>query len=200
MAATGKLNLAVLISGRGSNLQSLIDACRDPDFPARIVLVISNVPDAGGLARAAAAGIETRTIDHRLYGRDRAAFESSLLQTLAAYPVDLVCLAGFMRILTDRMVEPWLGRMINIHPSLLPLYKGLDTHARALADGVPEAGCTVHYVTLGMDEGPVIVQRKVPILPGDTPETLGARVLEQEHQAYPDAIQQIASGESRFQA
>ena len=200
MAAAGKLNLAVLISGRGSNLQSLIDACRDPDFPARIVLVISNVPDAGGLARAAAAGIETRTIDHRQFGRDRAAFESALLETLAAYPVDLICLAGFMRILTDRMVEPWLGRMVNIHPSLLPLYKGLDTHARALADGVPEAGCTVHFVTLGMDEGPVIVQRKVPILPGDTPETLGARVLEQEHQAYPDAIRRIASGKARFQA
>lgn len=185
------LDLAVLISGRGSNLQALIESCAQEGFPARIRVVVSNRPNAGGLDRARRAGIPVETVDHTLFA-DRESFETRLDETLRRYPVDLVCLAGFMRILTASFVGRWPDRIINIHPSLLPDYKGLDTHARALADGRAEAGCTVHFVRPEVDDGPIVVQKKVPILPEDTPETLAARVLEQEHIAYPEAVRRIA--------
>lgn len=193
-----KLLLAVLISGRGSNLQALIDSCARDDFPARIAVVISNRPGVEGLDRARRAGIEARTVDHKAYP-SRETFEAALQQTLEACPVDVVCLAGFMRLLTASFVSRWENRLVNIHPSLLPDYKGLDTHARALADGRTEAGCTVHFVRPAMDDGPILVQRPVPVLPSDTPETLGARVLEQEHLAYPQAIRLIAEGRVRVE-
>lgn len=182
-----RLKLAVLISGRGSNLNALIHACRDPSFPAEICLVVSSRPGAGGIEFARAADIPAVTVDHKLYS-DRRSFEDALQTEIIKSGAELVVLAGFMRVLTADFVHLWPGRMINIHPSLLPDYKGLDTHARALADGKKEAGCTVHYVVPAMDSGPIIVQKRVPILPGDTPEILAARVLEQEHLAYPEAL------------
>lgn len=194
---TKKLNLAVFISGRGSNLQSLIDACQNADFPARITLVLSNKPDAYGLQRAAQAGIPTCVVDHKNYA-GREAFEDALQDALQQHSVDLICLAGFMRILTAGFVQPWEGRMINIHPSLLPAYKGLDTHARAIQAGEKYAGCSVHYVTPGMDEGPIIIQRAVPIEAQDTAETLSARILPEEHIAYPEAVRMIANGKVRY--
>jgi phosphoribosylglycinamide formyltransferase-1 len=184
---------AVLISGRGSNMQALIDAAKDADFPARIVRVISNVWDAGGLKRAEAAGIATSVVDHRAF-KGRAAFEAALDQTLRADGIEIVCLAGFMRLLTASFVEGWHDKMINIHPSLLPAFPGLDTHARALAAGVRFAGCTVHYVRPTMDEGPIIVQAAVPVLPDDDEAALAARVLAAEHRAYPLALRLVASG------
>jgi phosphoribosylglycinamide formyltransferase-1 len=184
---------AVLISGRGSNMQALIDAAKDADFPARIVRVISNVWDAGGLKRAEAAGIATSVVDHRAF-KGRAAFEAALDQTLRADGIEIVCLAGFMRLLTASFVEGWHDKMINIHPSLLPAFPGLDTHARALAAGVRFAGCTVHYVRPTMDEGPIIVQAAVPVLPDDDEAALAARVLAAEHKAYPLALRLVASG------
>lgn len=187
-----KLKLAVLISGRGSNMEALIGACAAPDFPASITVVIANRPDAVGIEKARAAGLATAVIDHKLYP-NRQAFEEVLQKTILEHgPVDLVCLAGFMRVLTPWFVDQWPERMINIHPSLLPDYKGLDTYARALADGRPEAGCTVHYVVPEMDDGQAIVQRRVPVLPGDTPETLAARILIEEHKAYPEAVRIVA--------
>jgi phosphoribosylglycinamide formyltransferase-1 len=186
-----RLNLAVLISGRGSNLQALIDACAAPDFPARIAVVISNRPGAYGLTRAAQAGIESIVIDHKGFA-DKAAFEAVLHDALAARPVDLICLAGFMRVLGGGFIEKWPDRIINIHPSLLPEYKGLDTHARVLADGRTETGCTVHFVTPELDSGPIIVQKRVKIAPGDDVEGLSARVLAAEHAAYPEAVAHIA--------
>lgn len=186
-----RLNVAVLISGRGSNLQALIDAVADPAFPARIALVVSNVPGAGGLARAEAAGIETRVLDHRDYA-DREEFETDLLGILADSGTEFLCLAGFMRLLSAGFVERWHNRLINIHPSLLPGYKGLDTHARVLADGATETGCTVHFVRPAMDEGPAIVQARVPVRPGDDEATLAARVLAAEHRCYPLALRLIA--------
>lgn len=190
-----KINLAVLISGRGSNLQALIDACAEPSFPARISIVISNIPGAYGLERAQQAGIETATVHHKDY-QGREAFEAALLDTLDMYDIDLVCLAGFMRVLTPHFIDRWPDKLINIHPSLLPDYKGLHTHERALADGKTEAGCTVHYVVPEMDSGPIIVQKRVPVLSADTPDTLAARVLEQEHAAYPEAVRKIAESMS----
>lgn len=187
---------AVLISGRGSNLQALIDAAADPDYPARIVRVISNVPTAAGLKRAEAAGIPTAVIDHRDFP-DRAAFDDALHRALLADGVELVCLAGFMRLLTAKFVEAWRDRLINIHPSLLPAFPGLNTHARALAAGVRFAGCTVYFVRPTMDEGPIIIQAAVPVLPGDDEPTLAARVLAAEHQAYPFALRVVASGRAR---
>ena len=184
---SGKLNLAVLISGRGSNLQSLIDACRIESFPAQISVVISNKPDAYGLVRAAESGIPTRVVSSKGF-TTREDFEDKLLATIADFPVNLVCLAGFMRVLTPRFIDPWQGRLINIHPSLLPKYKGLHTHERAIEAGDIMSGCTIHYVTAGVDEGDIILQRSAPILPSDTPDILAARVLEQEHIAYPEAI------------
>lgn len=185
--------VAVLISGRGSNMAALIEAAKAADYPAEIALVLSNVPGAGGLAVAAAEGIATATVDHRAYGRDREAFERAMQAVLEAQRIDIVCLAGFMRILTPWFVGRWEGRMINIHPALLPAYKGLDTHARALADGATEHGATVHFVTPGMDEGETILQEAVPVLPGDTAESLARRVLEVEHRIYPQALRMIAT-------
>lgn len=191
-------SLAILISGRGSNLQALIDSCARADFPARIAVVISNRPGAAGLDRAKQAGIPVETVDHRLFS-GREDFESALDATLRRYPVDLVCLAGFMRILTAGFVEKWPDRIINIHPSLLPDYKGLDTHARALADGRDKAGCTIHFVRPAMDDGPIILQKKVPILPDDTADSLAQRVLAQEHIAYPEAVRLVAEGRVRVE-
>lgn len=165
------------------------------DHPARPVLVLSNVPGAGGLARAEAMDIPTATIDHRPFGADRAAFEAALDAALAPHAPDILCLAGFMRILTPAFIAPRAGRVLNIHPSLLPKYPGLHTHARALAAGDVEAGCTVHEVTADLDAGPVLGQARVPVRPGDTPETLAARVLVQEHQLYPAVLRRFASGE-----
>lgn len=186
-----KIQIAVLISGRGSNLQSLIDACSKPDFPAQIAVVISNRPDVFGLERAQKAGIPAVTIDHKDFS-SRENFEDALHAALQKYPVDLICLAGFMRILTSSFIKKWEGRMINIHPSLLPKYKGLDTHTRALEAGDTQAGCSIHFVAEEVDGGEIIVQRAVPIFPDDTPETLAARVLEQEHIAYPEAVERLA--------
>lgn len=182
-----KLQLAVLISGRGSNLQSIIDACKDKNFPAEIKLVISNIADAYGLVRAQNAGIPTLVISHKDY-ETKAAFETEIHSVLTAHHIDMVCLAGFMRLLSPTLITPWEGRIINIHPSLLPKHKGLHTHERAIEAGDTESGCTIHYVTPGMDEGEIILQKSVPILPTDTPESLAARILTQEHIAYPEAI------------
>jgi phosphoribosylglycinamide formyltransferase 1 len=184
---------AVLISGRGSNMGSLVEAGRAPDFPAEIALVASNRPDAPGLAIAKHAGIATAALDHKIYaGREE--FEGSLQKLLDIHRIDLVCLAGFMRMLTAGFVERWRGRMINIHPALLPAYRGLNTHERALADGVKIHGCTVHFVVPGMDEGPIIAQAAVTVHDDDDAETLAARVLEQEHVIYPEALRVVASG------
>ncbi len=188
---------AILISGRGSNMASLIDAARNPDFPAQIALVLSNRPDAPGLATAKAHGIATAAVDHKIYA-GREAFEGSLQAMLDTHRIDFICLAGFMRLLTASFVERWRGRMINIHPAILPSYKGLHTHERALADGVKLHGCTVHYVVPEMDSGPIIAQAAVPVLDDDTPETLGARVLAQEHVIYPLALEIAASGRVRI--
>lgn len=187
------LKLAVFISGRGSNMQALMRACAQADFPARITVVLSNRSEAAGLTIAAQAGIATEIVDHKNYP-DKASFEAAVLKTLEKYDVGLICLAGFMRILSAGFIEEWPGKIINIHPSLLPAYKGLDTHARVIADGATESGCSVHFVTPGMDEGPVILQKKVAVLPADTPDSLAARILEQEHAAYPEAVALIARG------
>ena len=194
--STARKSTAVLISGRGSNMQALLDAARNQDFPARIVRVISNVWDAAGLKRAEAAGIATTVIDHRSF-KGRPAFDAALDQALREDGIELVCLAGFMRLLTADFVSGWRDRLINIHPSLLPAFPGLDTHARALAAGVRFTGCTVHFVRPTMDEGPIIVQAAVPVLRGDDEATLAARVLAAEHKAYPLALRLVASGRAR---
>jgi phosphoribosylglycinamide formyltransferase 1 len=188
-----KKRVAVLISGRGSNMVALIEAAKDHDYPANIVCVLSNKADAPGLALAASHGIATRVIAHKNFPT-REAHDAALDAALAAARPDIVCLAGYMRIMTAGFIEKWQGRMINIHPALLPAFPGLHTHERALAAGVPEHGCTVHFVTLGVDEGPVIAQAAVPVLPGDTPETLSSRVLVAEHELYPAALRLVAEG------
>jgi len=188
-----RLRCAVLISGRGTNLEALIRACAQKDFPAEIALVISNRADAGGLAHAARAKIASAVIPHRDYP-SREAFEAALTKTLEAAGIQLICLAGFMRLLTAGFVDHWRDRIINIHPSLLPAFPGLDTHARALAEGVRFAGCTVHFVRAEMDHGPIIVQAAVPVLPGDDEASLAARVLTAEHRAYPLALKLIGAG------
>lgn len=188
-----RLKLAVMISGRGSNLQALIDATADPAFPAEIILVLSNRPGAMGLERAAKAGIPTRVIDHKEFA-DRAAFDREMTAAMEDAGTDLVCLAGFMRMLSDAFVDHWRDRMINIHPSLLPAFKGLEVQERVLARGARFAGCTVHYVRKEMDTGPIIVQAVVPVHPDDTPDSLAARVLEREHDIYPLAVRLIAEG------
>ncbi len=188
-----RLKLAVMISGRGSNLQALIDATADPAFPAEIILVLSNRPGAMGLERAAKAGIPTRVIDHKEF-TDRAAFDREMTAAMEAAGTELVCLAGFMRLLSDEFVDHWRDRMINIHPSLLPAFKGLDVQERVLARGARFAGCTVHYVRTEMDTGPIIVQAVVPVHPDDTPDSLAARVLAREHDIYPLAVRLIAEG------
>ncbi len=187
-----RLPIAVLISGRGSNLQALIDACAAPDFAARIVLVAANNADAFGLERARQAGIATAIVDHR--GRSREAFEAALDQVLRQAGVELICLAGFMRLLTAGFVTRWADRILNIHPSLLPAFKGLHVHEQAIAAGVRFSGCTVHVVRPEMDAGPIIAQAAVPVLPEDTPETLAERVLAAEHRLYPLALKLIAEG------
>lgn len=192
------LRVGVLISGRGSNLQALIDACADPAFPARIAVVVSNKADAYGLERARQAGIATAVVDHKAYD-GREAFEAALDATLRAHDIDLICLAGFMRILTAGFVNGWAGRMINIHPSLLPSFKGLHTHERTIAAGVRITGCTVHFVRPEMDDGPIIIQAAVPVLAGDDADSLAARVLEQEHVIYPEALRLIALGRVRVE-
>ncbi len=186
--------VGILISGRGSNMAALIAAAREPGFPAEIVLVLSNVPDAAGLGHAAACGIATCCIDHRRFGRDRAAHETEVARALDMAGVDLVCLAGWMRLLTPFLVRRYAGRMLNVHPSLLPALPGLDTHARALAAGVKLHGCTVHLVTEEMDQGPILAQAAVPVLPHDTAERLAARVLVQEHAIFPAALAALAAG------
>lgn len=193
------MRTAILISGRGSNMIALIDAANAADFPAEIVLVAANLPDAGGLERAAAAGIATASVDHRPFGKDREAFERALDAELQAHGIELVVLAGFMRVLTRWFVTRWQGRLINIHPSLLPDFRGTHTHARALEAGVVEHGCTVHFVVPELDAGPTILQARVPVLPGDDEASLSARVLEQEHRIYPQALALVASGVSRLE-
>ncbi|MBS0981727.1 phosphoribosylglycinamide formyltransferase [Gluconobacter cerinus] len=184
-----KMPIAVLISGRGSNMRALIEACERPDFPARIVLVLSNKPDAAGLEVARAAGLQTAAIDHKAFGKDREAHERKVDAAIRASGAQLVCLAGYMRVLTPYLVNAWDGRMLNIHPSLLPAFPGLHTHEAAIAAGATEHGCTVHLVTAGVDEGPILGQARVPVLKSDTPDALAARVLEQEHVLYPSVLQ-----------
>ncbi len=198
MSIATKTRVAILVSGRGSNMVSLIEAAGAPDFPAEIALVLANRPEAGGLARAAAAGIPARAIDHTAYP-DRATFDAALDAELRAAGIELVCLAGFMRILSTGFVEAWAGRMLNIHPSLLPLFKGTHTHARALEAGVRLHGCTVHYVVPELDAGPIVAQAAVPVLAGDDPDSLAARVIVQEHRLYPAALALVAGGRARLE-
>jgi phosphoribosylglycinamide formyltransferase-1 len=186
--------VAVLISGRGSNMAALIQAARHPAYPADIVLVVSNRSDAPGLALAQAAGVPARCIEARSFGTDRLRHEQAVTEVLQEAGAEFVCLAGWMRLLTPWFVGRYAGRMLNIHPSLLPAFPGLDSHARALAAGVKLHGCTVHLVTETMDQGPILAQAAVPVLPEDTPETLAARVLVQEHAIYPAALAALVSG------
>lgn len=186
--------VAILISGGGSNMLALLRDMGQGGHPCTPVLVASNDPDAGGLAKAAALGVTTDAVDHRPFGRDRAAFEAALLQPIMAARPDIICLAGFMRILTPDFIRRFEGRMLNIHPSLLPKYPGLHTHQRALDAGDREAGCTVHEVTADLDAGPILGQSRVPVLPGDTAETLAARVLVEEHKLYPAVLRRFADG------
>ncbi|WP_138933760.1 phosphoribosylglycinamide formyltransferase [Roseovarius arcticus] len=186
--------VAILLSGGGSNMVALLDSMTGDNL-ARPALVLSNRADAGGLAKAAARGVPTEVVDHRPYGEDRGAFEDALHARIMEYAPDIICLAGFMRVLTEGFVARWQGRMINIHPSLLPKYRGLHTHARALDAGDAEAGCTVHEVTAALDDGPLLGQARVPILAEDTPETLAARVLVAEHQLYPAVLRRFAAGD-----
>jgi phosphoribosylglycinamide formyltransferase-1 len=190
---------AILISGRGSNMVALIEAARDPAYPAEIALVVSNNPDAPGLTRAREAGITTAAIDHRPFGKDRTGFEAALQSVLEAHSIELVCLAGFMRLLTAEFVSKWQGRMINIHPALLPDFKGLDTHARAIAAGAKTHGATVHFVVPEMDSGPIIAQAAVPVRADDTPQTLAARVIVVEHKIYPAALRAVAEGRTSIE-
>jgi phosphoribosylglycinamide formyltransferase 1 len=192
MGQLRKLRLAVLVSGRGSNLQSLIDAAAaDAAFPGEIVAVLSNRPDAYALTRAATAGIPAILVDHKSFA-DRESFEAAMDAALRRAAPDLICLAGFMRILSPSFVSRWHGRILNIHPSLLPRHKGLDTHRRVLEAGDTETGCTVHVVTADLDDGPIVVQRSIPVLPGENEDDLSARVLAEEHRAYPEAIRHMA--------
>jgi len=191
-----KKRVAILISGRGSNMEALIRAAKTPDYPAEIIGVLSNKADAGGLAFAEANGIATAVRSHKDFVT-RDAFDAALDAVLREWRTDIVCLAGFMRVLTPGFVAGWEGRMLNIHPSLLPAFQGLHTHARALEAGVAEHGCTVHFVTAGLDDGPPILTARVPVLPSDTAETLAARVLIEEHRIYPEALAMVARGEAR---
>jgi len=192
-----KKRVAILISGRGSNMTALIEAAKASDYPAEIALVISNRPEAPGLARARAAGVATAVIDHTAFGDRREAFERALDDKLRNNRINLVCLAGFMRLLTPWFVARWSGRMLNIHPSLLPQFKGLHTHRRALEAGVKRHGATVHFVVPEMDSGPMIVQDSVAVREGDTEATLAARVLELEHRIYPRALRAVAEGRTK---
>jgi phosphoribosylglycinamide formyltransferase 1 len=189
-----KKRVAILISGRGSNMAALIEAAKAPDYPAEIALVVSNVPDAAGLTRARAAGVSTAVLDHKPFGKDRAAFEAALQKILDDHRIELICLGGFMRLFTAAFVQRWAGRMLNIHPSLLPLFPGIDPHGQALRAGARTSGATVHFVIPETDAGPIIAQQSVPVLPGDTPDSLAARVLEVEHRIYPLALRRVAEG------
>ncbi|WP_204114613.1 phosphoribosylglycinamide formyltransferase [Shimia biformata] len=191
-----KKRVAIFISGGGSNMVRLVEDMADPDHPATPVLVLANDADAGGLAKAADMGVPTAVVDHRPFKGDRRSFEDAIQSELDKVQPDLLCLAGFMRVLTEGFVAPWDGRMLNIHPSLLPKYKGLHTHARALEAGDHEHGCTVHLVTPALDDGPILGQARVPVQPGDTADTLAARVLEQEHRLYPAVLRRFAAGET----
>jgi phosphoribosylglycinamide formyltransferase 1 len=193
-----KKRVAVLISGRGSNMTALIEAAKEKDYPARIALVVSNRPDALGLVRAVEAGVATVVVDHALFGKDRQAFERALDDELQAHRIQLVCLAGFMRLLTPWFVNRWSGRMLNIHPALLPQFKGLDTHRRALDAGIERHGATVHFVVAEIDSGPIVAQDSVPVMAGDTEQALAARVLEVEHRIYPQALRAVAEGRIRL--
>ncbi|MBK5960667.1 phosphoribosylglycinamide formyltransferase [Rhodoplanes elegans] len=190
----GRARVAILISGRGSNMAALIEAAADPAFPAEIVLVLSNRPDAAGLLRAAEAGIPTEVVDHKPFGKDREAFDRAMDAVLRDHGIEIVCLAGFMRLLSAWFVGAWEGRMINVHPALLPSFKGLDTHARALTAGVRLHGATVHLVVPEMDSGPIIVQGAVPVGDDDTEASLAVRVLAVEHRIYPLALRWLAEG------
>lgn len=193
-----KRRTAVLISGSGSNLQALLDAARETDYPAEIALVLSNKPEAYGLERARQAGVATQVLSHKDYPT-REAYDAALQAALTAAGIELVCLAGFMRLLTPGFVAAWQGRMLNIHPSLLPAFPGLHTHRRALEAGAAESGCTVHFVDAGCDTGPIVAQARVPIMPGDTEETLAARILTEEHRIYPQALRDLAENRLRVE-
>jgi phosphoribosylglycinamide formyltransferase-1 len=194
-----KRRVAILISGRGSNMAALIRAATAEDYPAEIALVISNRADAGGLERARQSGVATVTIESKPYGKDRAAFETALQSALDRNKVDLICLGGFMRLFTAEFVQRWYGRMLNIHPSLLPSFPGLDPHGQALRAGVKISGATVHFVTPETDAGPIVMQGGVAVLDDDTPDTLEARILQMEHRIYPDALRLLASGRIRLE-
>jgi phosphoribosylglycinamide formyltransferase-1 len=193
-----KRRVAILISGRGSNMAALIEGARTENFPAEIALVISNKPDAGGLALAKSSGIATLAIDSKPFGKDRAAFEAVMQSALDQHRIDLICLGGFMRLLTNDFVNRWTGRMLNIHPSLLPSFRGLDPHGQALRAGVKISGATVHFVTPEMDAGPIVMQGAVTVRDDDTAESLAARVLEIEHRIYPAALRLVAAGNTRI--
>lgn len=186
--------VAIFVSGGGSNMRALVEDMTD-DHAGRPCLVLSNNADAGGIAWASGQGIATEVVDHRPFGKDRPAFEAALSAALEAHAPDIICLAGFMRKLTEGFTDAWAGQMINIHPSLLPKYRGLHTHARTLEAGDTEHGCTVHEVTAALDDGPILGQARIPVLPGDTAETLAQRVLVQEHRLYPAVLRRFAAGE-----
>ena len=194
-----KTRVAVLISGSGTNMASLIAAGQAPDAPYEVVVVLSNIADVAGLEKARAAGVEALTVEHKAFGKDREAHERAIDALLVERNVDVIALAGYMRLLTPWLVRKWAGRMINIHPSLLPLYPGLNTHARAIEAGDLEAGCTVHIVTEGVDEGPVLGQARVPILPGDTPDILAERVKTAEHSLYPQTLATFVARQGQAQ-
>ncbi len=186
-----KTRTAIFISGRGSNMMALVEAAKAQDFPAEFVLVVSNDPDAAGLAWAAERGIKTIAVDHKPFGKDREAHERAIDAALEAEGVEFICLAGYLRVLTPFLVDKWAGKMINIHPALLPEFKGLHTHERAIEAGATEHGATVHWVSSGVDEGEIIAQARVQVLPGDTADALAARVLAEEHKLYPAAVRQV---------
>ena len=194
-----KRRVAILISGRGSNMAALIDAAKAPGFPAEIVVVIFNRSDAGGLATANASGVPTLTIESKRFGKDRAAFEAELQAALDQHKVELICLGGFMRLLTAEFVQRWYGRMLNIHPSLLPSFPGLEPQAQALRAGVKISGATVHFVIPETDAGPIVMQGAVAVHDDDTADTLAARILTVEHRIYPDALRLLADGAVRLE-
>lgn len=187
--------VAILISGGGSNMVALLDSMEQAEHPAMPCLVASNDPAAGGLSKAAARGVPTEAVRHKDFGKDRLAFEAKLQEVIVGYRPDIICLAGFMRVLSAGFVEPWAGRMLNIHPSLLPKYRGLHTHQRVLEAGDTEHGVTVHEVTPELDDGPILGQARVPVLAGDTPDSLSERVLKMEHQLYPAVLRRFAAGD-----
>lgn len=189
--------VAVLISGRGTNLQALLDACADPDYPAEIALVISNRPKATGLERAKQAGVAVEIIDHKDF-KSRDDFDAAIHDALKTAKIDFICLAGFMRVLGAKFASDWRGRLINIHPSLLPSFEGLHVHERMIEAGVKIAGCTVHFVSAEVDNGPIIGQAAIPVLPGDDADRLAARILEQEHRLYPSCLRMLVEGKARL--